>query len=54
MPPGLRLSMWVSELMEPAGLLHKGSTGGLCSWHRAQGHYHRESPLLWLRKAVPD
>lgn len=27
---------------------------GLRSWHRAQGRDHRESPLLWLRKAVPE
>lgn len=32
----------------------QGTTGGLRSWHRAQGRDHRESPSLWLRKAVPD
>ncbi len=30
-----------------------GTTGGLQSWHRAQGRDRRESPSLWLRKAVP-
>lgn len=32
----------------------QGATGGLRSWHWAQGRDHRESPSLWLRKAVPD
>jgi len=45
--------MWVSELMETAGLLHKERQGGLCSWHQAQGRDRGESPPLWLRKAVP-
>ena len=32
----------------------QGTTGGLRSWHWAQGRDRRESPSLWLRKAVPD
>lgn len=32
----------------------QGTTGGLRSWHWASGRDHRESPSLWLRKAVPD
>lgn len=32
----------------------QGTTGGPRSWHRAQGRDRRESPSLWLRKAVPD
>lgn len=30
------------------------TTGGLRSWHWAQGRDHRESPSPWLQKAVPD
>lgn len=32
----------------------QGTTGGLRSWHWAQGRDRRESPSLWLQKAVPD